>query len=260
MRISLIQSDIVWANKAENLQFFEQKIRSLADKSDLVVLPEMFTTGFCTDALQLAETIEGETVQKVQQWAVKYQLSIAGSFMAKENDRYFNRGFFALPQGTIHFYDKHHLFRMGNEHRLFTTGNTRLIIPYLGWNVCLQICYDLRFPMWNRNLNNEYDLLIITANWPTARIHDWEVLLAARAIENQSFVCGVNRVGVDGEGISYSGQSLLFDPKGKRLVSLEANKETIETTEITLEEVVKIRESFPVWKDADKFTVTLQSD
>jgi len=255
MRISLIQSDIVWANKAENLRLFEQKISTLAGKSDLAVLPEMFTTGFCTNALHLAETTHDETVQKIQYWTSTYQLSIAGSFMVKENDQYFNRGFLALPDGTIHFYDKRHLFRMGNEHRFFTPGNTRLILPYLGWNICLQICYDLRFPVWNRNLNNEYDLLIIAANWPTVRIHDWEVLLAARAIENQAYVCGVNRIGRDGEGITYSGQSLLLDARGNIIQQIEADKDAIYTTQINLQEVKKVRENFPVWKDADNYRI-----
>lgn len=256
MRISLIQSDIAWANKADNLCVFEQKIASLSGNTDLAVLPEMFSTGFCTNALHLAETIEGETVQKLQQWAAKYQLAIVGSFMAKDCKQYYNRGFIALPNGDIHFYDKHHLFSMGNEHRFFTAGNKRLIVNYQKWNICLQICYDLRFPAWNRNLNNKYDLLIFVANWPTARIYDWNTLLAARAIENQAFVCGVNRVGTDGENISYSGQSVLFDTKGKALLQAPSNEETIITAKINIRQVQELREKFPVWKDADDFTIT----
>ncbi len=207
MRISVVQDTIFWADKAANLQKTEKLLAALAGKTDLVVLPEMFTTGFCTNQLHLAEAMEDETVNRLCLWAEKFKLAIAGSFIAKENDKIYNRSFFSFPSGEIRTADKRHLFSMGGEQNHFSAGTKRMTVDYCGFNICVLVCYDIRFPVWSRNVNNNYDLLIYVANFPERRIADWDILLQARAIENQAYVCGVNRIGVDGAGIGYNGQS-----------------------------------------------------
>jgi len=253
MKITLLQDVVIWADKQANLRKTEFRLRDLAEKTDLVVLPEMFTTGFCTSRLDLAETMQGETVQCLKKWATEYRLALAGSFIATENGKYYNRAFFVFPTGEIEIADKRHLFSMGGENVLFSAGDKRLIVKYKDFNICILICYDLRFPVWSRNVNNEYDLLIYTANWPESRINVWNTLLAARAIENQTYVCGVNRVGKDGENISYNGSSKLMDAKGQELFSSPLNKSSVDTIELSLEELNNFRMKFPVWKDTDRF-------
>lgn len=257
MRISLIQTDIVWADKKANLRRTESTLQSLHQQTDLAVLPEMFTTGFCTDRCDLAETMDGETVQKLKLWATRYQMAITGSFIAHENDKMFNRAFFVFPDGKIETADKRHLFFVGGEHRYFSAGNDRLIVNYCGFNICVLICYDVRFPVWSRNRNNEYDLLIYTASFPHVRMQAWDALLKARAIENQAFVCGVNRVGVDGKNTAYSGHSVLIDFKGNELLSYPEYEIGAETREISTEELEKFREKYAFWKDADEFEIKL---
>lgn len=252
LRISLVQTDIYWEDKNRNLLAIENKIAHLSDKTDLVVLPEMFTTGFSMDSKQFGEPIAGETVTTLKRWATQYGFAIVGSFIAEENNQYYNRGFFISSEQEF-FYDKRHLFRMGNESACFTAGSDRLIVEHKGFKVCLLICYDLRFPVWSRNVNNEYDLLIYVANWPQSRSQIWDTLLKARAIENMSYVCGVNRVGVDGLNLLYKGGSVLIDAKGNALASVEDNKEGIETIEISLEDLNRFRDKFPAWMDGDKF-------
>jgi predicted amidohydrolase len=227
----------------------------LAGTTDLVVLPEMFTTGFCTDKLQLAETMDGETMHQLKHWAVKYKLAITGSFIAIENDKVFNRAFFVFPTGEIETADKRHLFSFGGEHEYFSSGDKRLIVNYSGFNILVLVCYDVRFPVWTRNVNNEYDLIIFVANFPQRRIIDWDILLQARAIENQAYVCGVNRVGVDGQGIDYNGHSALLDFKAKPLLKFAEDKTSIQTTEILIEPLQLYRQKFAVWRDADKFEI-----
>lgn len=255
MRISLVQDIIHWADKAANLQKTEDQIAALSGKTDLVVLPEMFTTGFCTDKLHLSENMEGETVKSLINWAKKYEMAIAGSFIAVENQQYFNRAFFVFPDGNIETSDKRHLFSMGGEQNYFTAGEKRLILNYCGFKICLLVCYDIRFPVWSRNINNEYDLLIYVANFPKLRIRDWDILLLARAIENQTYICGVNRVGEDGVGIRYNGHSTLLDYNGKPILTFPENETSIQTCEITIEPLEKYRQKFSVWKDADKFEI-----
>ena len=182
MRITLIQDIIFWADKAANLQKVEDQLILLAGKTDLVVLPELFTTGFCTDKLNLAETMQGETVHTLQNWATKYKLAITGSFMALENEKIYNRAFFVFPSGKTETADKRHLFSLGREPEHFSAGDKRMIINYCGFNILVMVCYDVRFPVWNRNVNNEYDLAIYVANFPQRRIIDWDILLQARAI------------------------------------------------------------------------------
>ena len=196
LRISLVQAGIVWENKLENLKNYGDLLQNVSGNSDLVVLPEMFSTGFSMQCCHLAETNDGETISTIRKWAVDFNFAVAGSFLAKDAaGKLYNRGFFVTPEDDCFFYDKRHLFRMGNEHNLFVQGNKQLIIPYKGWNINFIICYDLRFPIWCRNVNNAYDLMLCPANWPEVRDFAWETLLKARAIENQTYVCGVNRVG-----------------------------------------------------------------
>ena len=255
MKITLVQDIIHWADKTANLQRTEKQLAELAGKTDLVVLPEMFTTGFCTDQLELAETMEGETVHTLQKWAQTYNLAITGSFIANENDKIFNRGFFVFPDGKIETADKRHLFSIGGEDLYFSTGAKKLIINYCGFNIRLLVCYDVRFPVWARNVNNEYDLLIYVANFPKSRINNWDILLQARAVENQAYVCGVNCVGTDGLGIDYNGHSTLLDFKATPLLSFPENETSIQTYELKREPLLKFREKSAFWKDADKFEI-----
>jgi predicted amidohydrolase len=253
MRITLIQDVIFWADKAANLQKVGEQLAVLAGKTDLVVLPEMFSTGFCTGKTQLGETMDGETMQTLRKWAVKYQFAITGSFIASENDKVFNRAFFVFPTGEVETADKRHLFSMGGEHTHFTAGDKRMIVNYCGFNICVLVCYDVRFPVWSRNVKNEYDLLIYVANFPERRIAEWDILLQARAIENQAYVCGVNRIGVDGLGITYNGHSTLIDFKANTILNFPENATFIQTFDLQQEPLQRYREKFAVWKDADEF-------
>jgi len=255
MRITLIQDIIFWADKAANIQKVEDQLILLAGKTDLVVLPEMFTTGFCTEKLQLAEKMDGVTVLILKNWAVKYKMAITGSFIANEDGKVYNRAFFVFPNGEIETADKRHLFSLGGEHEHFTAGDKRLIVNYEGFNILVLVCYDVRFPVWSRNVNTEYDLAIYVANFPQRRIIDWDILLQARAIENQCYVCGVNRVGVDGLGIDYDGHSTLLDFKAKPLLKFSENKTSIQTAVLTIEPLERYRKKFDVLRDADMFEI-----
>jgi predicted amidohydrolase len=201
-----------------------------------------------------AETMDGETIQWMKERCSELQIALCGSLMVQENGQYFNRLVFAEPSGEIHFYNKRHLFTMGNEESHFNPGSERLIVSYKGWQICPLICYDLRFPVWARN-QKEYDVLVYSANWPQARMEVWNTLLKARAIENQAYVVGVNRVGVDGNSIAYSGNSQLIDPKGKVLASIEESTENIVTAQFSYAELMKFRTEFPVLNDADQFSI-----
>jgi len=254
LRVSLLQIDIKWEDKHYNLQNAEQYISSLAGKTDLIILPEMFSTGFSMNSRLLAETNEGKTITSLNDWAKKYDVAICGSFIASENEKYYNRGFIITKEGNS-YYNKRHLFRLGDETKYFSAGDSHCIVEHKGFKICLLICYDLRFPVWARNIENEYDLLIYSANWPQSRINVWNTLLSARAIENLSYVCGVNRVGEDGMNIKYNGQSSMIDFKGDKMICLDNPLETVSTVSISKKELNKFREKFPVWKDADRFTL-----
>lgn len=254
LRLSLVQYDIVWENKHKNLDYLHNILISLSGKTDLVVLPEMFTTGFSMNSKNLAEPNDGETITQIKQWAREYDVAICGSFIAADKETYYNRGFF-IASDREHYYDKRHLFRMGHEPQHFSCGNNRLIVEHKGFNICLLICYDLRFPVWARNVDNEYDLLIYVANWPTSRTKVWNALLTARAIENMSYVCGVNRIGTDGNGLAHNGSSKLINAKGDEILSLGLNQEQTETVYISKVELEQFRAKFPAWKDADKFDI-----
>lgn len=256
MRVSLVQNNIIWEHKSANLMNYDSLLSGLSGKTDLVVLPEMCTTGFSMHALELAETNTGETLNAFRRMAGEYGFAITGSIIGKNSEDAtlcFNRGFFICPDGQETFYDKRHLFRMGDEPEHYQAGSQKTRIHYLGWNIRLLICYDLRFPVWCRNVENDYDLLIVVANWPEVRAHAWQSLLMARAIENMAYVCGVNRVGTDKLKMNYSGDSQLINAYGSILSSMERGEEKIQTLDIDLDSLNRFRNKFPVWKDADKF-------
>lgn len=256
MRISLLQTNIVWEDKEANLQRLHTYLQQLCGKTDLVVLPEMFSTGFSMNSNTLAEKNDGHTMSQLTKWSHDYQTALAGSFIAKGDDgNNYNRGFFITPDGKASYYDKRHLFHMGKESEFFAAGNNHLLVNYKGFHISLLICYDLRFPVWSRNVDNAYDLLIYVANWPASRRKVWDALLKARALENMSYVCGVNRVGTDGNALPHNGGSILISPKGDTLISVEDNQEGYSTIDIDTESLQHFRNKFPVWKDADTFCI-----
>jgi len=253
MRIALFQMNVRWGDVQANMQSLHTWIKEHFLETDLLVLPEMFTTGFCVDSSTLAETEDGPTLKQLQEWSRSYHIAITGSLMIHENGTNYNRAFFLTPEDEPVYYDKRHLFQMGSEGRYFTKGEKRVIVSYLGWNILLQICYDLRFPVFSRVRNNDYDLAIYMACWPTARIGAWKTLLPARAIENEVYVCGVNAVGVDSEGRRQGGNSMLLDMKGQSLLSLSDTEENSAIIDIQIDDLHLFREKFPAWKDADDF-------
>jgi len=282
LKVSIIQSELHWENVDQNLGMFAQKIEEISTPTDIIVLPEMFNTGFSMDSSELAERMDGKTVSWMKDQAIKSNAVITGSLIIKEiplsggaRGGFFNRLIWAQPDGELHTYDKRHLFRMAGEHDHFTAGDKRLIVSYKGWRICPLICYDLRFPVWARNkelsvdnvqhlgstLNTHnstqdvYDILIYVANWPAVRKQPWSKLLEARAIENQCYVIGVNRVGEDGKGIAYSGNSVVVNPKGDVISSVSENAATTESVDLSLAELNEFREKFPVSLDGDDFTL-----
>ena len=260
MNISLLQTNIHWEDIDNNLRQLHEKLTLFHETTEIVVLPEMFTTGFSMNSETLAETTDGKTMQCLRQWAQEFQVALCGSFICQEDNRYFNRAFFVTPDGECSFYDKRHLFRMGQEPAYFSAGDRRLIVEYRGWKICLMVCYDLRFPVWSRNTDNAYDLLIYVANWPASRRDAWDTLLKARAIENMCYVCGVNRVGTDGNGLAYNGGTVLYSPKGTVLGRANDAEEQLVSADIDLDDLQAFRKKFPAWKDADSFILDKKSE
>lgn len=258
LRISLMQYPLFWADKTANLTAWQERLAALAGQTDLAILPEMFSTAFCTGRADLAEPMDGTTVAFLRTWSAEYGMAITGSFMATENGKLYNRAFFVTPDGQIQYADKRHLFSMGGEHNHFTAGKDILLVRYKGVNIRILVCYDLRFPVWARNKDNAYDLLVYVANWPARRIGDWDILLPARAVENQSFVCAVNCVGDDGNGIAHNGHSILLDARGRKVSDFADNEQGVQTVTLDLASVRNGRDKFPVWKDADDFSIQLQ--
>ena len=256
LRVSMIQAHIIWEDREENLCYYGELLRRVSGRADLAVLPETFTTGFSMkNVAKLAEPMDGQTISTVKGWAKKYGMAIMSSFLCEEEGHYYNRAFFVTPEGEVSTYDKHHLFRMGGENDYFTPGNRQTIVDYKGWRICMQVCYDLRFPVWTRNVDNKYDLLIYIANWPEVRKKAWKLLLKARAIENMAYVCGVNRVGVDGEDLTYRGDSMIIDPKGDKVGTAGKREEITRTCTLKKAELEAFRKKFPAWKDADSFVL-----
>lgn len=254
MRITVIQSRLEWENPNANKINFEKKIKEVAQNSDLILLPEMFTTGFSMNPHGLADSYPGETSAWMSKMATENSIALTGSYIAKENSNYFNRMIFAYPNGDIVYYDKRHLFRMAGEDKNYSAGNKRVVINYMGWKILLLVCYDLRFPVWSRN-RNDYDLMLLVANFPERRRYAWNSLLVARAIENQCYVAACNRVGADGNGVNHSGDSQIIDPLGQPITIANPNRDEIITATLSLDNLKKILESFPVHLDADKFEI-----
>jgi predicted amidohydrolase len=253
LRISMVQSHIVWEDVDENICYYGELLRRLKGKTDLAVLPELFTTGLSMRPEDLSEPNDGKTISALKKYARDYDFAVTGSFMASDNGRYFNRGFFITPGGEAFYYDKRHLFGMAGEDKCFSRGTNRLIVDFRGWKICLMICYDLRFPVWSRNTDNAYDVLIYVANWAESRRKVWKSLLQARAIENMCYVCGVNRIGVDAREFKYHGGSLIYSPKGKKLFAAGEKEAKTVTGTIKRADLEKIRAKFPAWEDADEF-------
>ena len=262
LTVTAIQSDLTWEDKSANLLMFEQKIKSLKTQTQLVVLPEMFSTGFSMNTHNLAEKMDGDTVEWMKRICRENKIILTGSIIIIENEHCYNRLIWMMPNGNYHYYDKRHLFAFAEENKFYTSGNNRLITSVNGWKINLQICYDLRFPVWSRQqMSNahqdsdaEYDMLIYVANWPEKRKEAWKKLLCARAIENQCYVVGVNRVGKDNNNLKYSGDSMIVDPLGTVLFHKE-NEEDIHTISLDKKRLSEIRQSFPFLSDADSFNI-----
>jgi omega-amidase len=250
--ITTIQSDIIWEDKIINLKNYQEKIDQIKS-TDLIILPEMFTTGFSMNPKGISETMNGETIQWMKANASKMNSAICGSIIIEEGDKYFNRFIWINPDGSIHHYDKKHLFSFAGENKNYTAGDEKIIIEYKGWKICPLVCYDLRFPVWSRNSEN-YDLLIYVANWPTKRKLAWKSLLVARAIENQCYVIGVNRVGKDQNNHYYSGESSLVNALGETLY-INSHVEDVYSTTITKYELNKVRNLLPFLNDKDNFKI-----
>ncbi len=255
LKITLIQTHLFWEDKGANLALLEQKILNLKEPTEVVILPEMFTTGFSMQPTLHAETMEGPSVQWMRRIAKAQKIILTGSLIIEENGHYYNRLIWMLPNGEFGYYDKRHLFAFAGEDQHYTAGNKRLIASVKGWKINLQICYDLRFPTWARQAApNEYDVLVYVANWPEKRSPAWKTLLVARAIENQAFVVGVNRVGLDGKNIAHSGNSMVVGPLGEVLYH-SADQESVFQITLQRDELEQVRAQFPFWKDADFFTI-----
>lgn len=258
LSITTIQSNLIWEEKSANLHMLEQKINSIEEKTEIVVLPEMFSTGFSMKPELLAETMEGETMQWMQRVSRENGIVLTGSIIIEDGGKFFNRMIWMLPNGGYGQYDKRHLFAYAEEDKHYSAGNKRLIASVKGWKINLQVCYDLRFPVWARQQATknepEYDVLMYVANWPERRSHAWKTLLCARAIENQCYVVGANRVGTDANNIYHSGNSLVIDPLGQVLYHM-ADEEDVFTITLQKEKLEEVREKFPFWKDADYFNI-----
>ncbi|MFN7791452.1 MAG: amidohydrolase, partial [Cyclobacteriaceae bacterium] len=264
LRVTIIQSDLHWEDIGANLASFEEKIWRIGQSTDVIILPEMFTTGFTMKANKLAEHMNMRTFKWMKQMADQTGALILGSFIANVHDRFYNRLLWMEPGGNFKTYDKRHLFRMAEEQQVYAQGESLLIGHWKGWRICPLICYDLRFPVWSRNRWNpslkklSYDLMIYVANWPMVRSTAWETLLRARAIENLSYAVGVNRVGIDGNGIEYNGQSSIIGPKGDSIFTVEGI-ESIKTLELSSTALQAYRDRFPAYLDADDFSVEAEA-
>jgi predicted amidohydrolase len=269
LSITTIQSHLHWQDKTANLKMFEEKINAINEKTEVVILPEMFSTGFVLQPETLAETMEGETVQWMKKMAARKKVIITGSVIIKEMSHtdhstptlYYNRLIWMLPNGQYGYYDKRHRFAFAGEDENYTAGSKRLIASVNGWKINLLVCYDLRFPVWSRQAQPaemgkelEYDVLIYVANWPEKRSNAWKTLLQARAIENQCYVAGVNRLGDDGNDIHYSGDSMIIDPLGEILYHKKNDEDTFTLT-LDKTHLQNVREKFPFWRDSDQFSI-----
>ena len=261
LTISLVQGNTRWHDPQANREYYGDLLKRETAKTDIFILPETFTSGFSNQAIADAETMQGQTLAWMLEKAREHDAVVTGSVQIRENSKVFNRLIWAKPDGEFKHYDKRHLFRMANEHQRYAAGAERLVIDYKGWRICPLVCYDLRFPVFSRNRFNhdaenrfDYDVLLYVANWPAARRHAWNSLLPARAIENLAYVAGVNRVGLDGNSIDYSGDSVLLDYLGQAMVTGGMNDEVM-TGALSATELTAFREKFPAYLDADTFEI-----
>lgn len=250
LKVTLVQADLIWEDISANLARFDETLDALTEETDLIVLPEMFSTGFTMAAATLAEDMDGRAVQWICEKSRQKAVDIVGSVIIREDGKFYNRLLWARPDGALLCYDKRHLFRMAGEEKVYCAGNNLLTLSLKGWNIRPFICYDLRFPAWVRNVGNAYDVAIFVANWPEKRSIHWQKLLVARAIENQCFVVGVNRVGMDGNGFDFSGDSTVIDPLGVDLLTLRYLP-GIHTVRLSAKTLLSYRKEFPAWMDAD---------
>jgi len=255
LNVTIVQSNLIWENIEANLEMFSKKLEKI-EQTDIIVLPEMFNTGFSMNSKYLAEKPNGKTLKWLLEQSKKLQSAIVTSIIIEENEKYYNRLFWIEPNGKILHYNKRHLFRMANEQNFYTAGTESIIINYKGWRIKPLICYDLRFPIWSRN-KQDYDLLIYVANWPERRAKPWKILLKARAIENQSYVVGVNRVGTDGNNIVFSGNSIVIDAYGNKISKTKPHIENSEKITLNMNKLIEFRKKFPVHLDADNFQIQL---
>lgn len=254
LKVALIQSNLIWENPEQNRINFTNKISAILESVDLIILPEMFNSGFTMNPDHVAETMTGDTVSWMQKLAQLKKAAVTGSIVIKENGHYYNRLLFVYPNGIIEYYDKKHTFTLAGEHKAYTAGSNLLTVNYLGWKICPLVCYDLRFPVWARN-TNDYDVLLYVANWPKVRIAAWDILLKARAIENMTYCIGVNRVGLDANNHEYSGNSGAYNVLGTRMDSIPLDKETTEIVTLKKEHISKYREKLGFLNDRDLFSL-----
>ena len=254
LKVAIIQADLSWENPVANRAYFTKEMEAISNKIDLIVLPEMFTTGFTMNATAIAESMDGISVSWMQEMAKLKEAAIVGSLVISENNHFYNRLVFVHPSGKIDFYNKRHSFTLANEHQVYTSGNKQLIVNFKGFKICTLICYDLRFPVWARNTKN-YDILLYVASWPKPRINAWTTLLKARAIENMSFTIGVNRVGEDANGYQYSGFSAMFDCLGNEVANFKENEQGVQFAVFKKEYQDTIRTKLNFLKDKDTFKI-----
>ncbi|TXF90115.1 amidohydrolase [Neolewinella aurantiaca] len=255
LTVTLLQTNIVWQNPEANLSHYAEQIASIGQATDLIVLPEMFTTGFTMDPANNAEAMEGPAMQWMAEQATATGAVVTGSLVIEDEGKYYNRLIWMKPDGTYLMYNKRHLFAMAGEHEHYAAGAERLVVEYKGWRICPLVCYDLRFPVWSRN-DGAYDLLIYTANWPEKRAYDWNTLLKARAVENQCYTIGVNRVGEDANGHRYNGDSCVIDPGWRKTLFHVEKKETVHSEVLSAAHLAEVRAKLPFLMDRDGFTVS----
>ena len=254
--ITTLQTNLYWQDIDKNLAHFEEKLNTLKEQTDIIVLPEMFTTGFTMNPHAFAESHPGKGLQWMQQKSKERNCVLVGSISVKDGEKFYNRLYWVLPDGTYEVYDKRHLFQMGKEDLYYTAGSKKIVVEYKGWKICPLICYDLRFPVWSRNRKDTtYDILIYVANWPEVRSYPWKQLLIARAIENQAYVVGVNRIGEDGNGIAHSGDSCVINPRGEIISKTKPHDDLTETTNLSYTYLEEFRKVFPVMLDGDNFQI-----
>ena len=251
MKVALIQSQLSWENPITNRNYFEEKINAITEKVDLIVLPEMFSTGFTMNPNDVAETIQGETILLLQSLAKVKNSAITGSLIIKEKNNFYNRLVFVFPSGEMKFYDKRHLFTLAGEDKVYIKGNQKLIVDYLGWKICPLVCYDLRFPVFSRNVD-DYDVLIYVANWPKTRINAWDILLQARSVENMCYTIGVNRIGFDNNNFEYIGHSQVVDFLGNYMLESQETEDVF-IVELNKEKLHETRRKFGFLNDKDSF-------